>query len=54
VVDYKNAEAVYEGIQLILKDVDLKNKLIANGRNDVMKQFDVVKMIKSLEVLYES
>lgn len=54
VVDYKNADAVYEGIQLILNDVDLKNKLIVNGRNDVMNQFDVVKMIKSLEVLYAS
>jgi len=54
VVDYKNVDAIYEGVKLILKDVDLKNKLIANGRNDVMKQFDVVKMINSLEVLYAS
>jgi glycosyltransferase involved in cell wall biosynthesis len=54
VVDYKNADAIYEGINLILKDVDLKSKLISNGRADVMKYFDVLKMIKSLEALYES
>jgi glycosyltransferase involved in cell wall biosynthesis len=54
VVDYKNADAIYEGINLILKDVDLKSKLIYNGRADVMKYFDVLKMIKSLEALYES
>jgi hypothetical protein len=28
--------------------------LITNGRNDVMKQFDVIKMINSLEALYAS
>jgi glycosyltransferase involved in cell wall biosynthesis len=54
VVDYKNAEAIYQGIRLILNDPDLKNKLITNGRNDVMEQFDIVKMINSLEVLYAS
>lgn len=54
VVDYKNSDAIFDGIQLILKNTDLKNNLISNGRNHVMKQFDVVKMINSLEVLYAS
>ena len=54
VVGYKNSDEIYEGINLILKDVDLKSKLISNGRADVMKYFDVLKMIKSLEALYES
>ena len=54
VVDYKNTDDIYNGIRLILENPDLKNKLIANGRNDVMKQFDVIKMINSLEALYAS
>jgi glycosyltransferase involved in cell wall biosynthesis len=54
VVVYKNTDEIYNGIRLILENPDLKNKLIANGRNDVMKQFDVIKMINSLEALYAS
>jgi len=54
VVDYKNADAIYDGINLILNNPDLKNKLISNGRNDVMQKFDVIKMINSLEDLYAS
>jgi glycosyltransferase involved in cell wall biosynthesis len=54
VVGYKNANEIYNGIRLILENADLKNKLIANGRNAVMKQFDVIKMINSLEALYAS
>ncbi len=54
VVDYKNADEIYEGIRFVLNDPDLKKKLITNGRNDVIKQFDIVKMINSLEVLYAS
>ena len=54
VVDYKNADAIYDGISLILNNQDLKNKLISNGRNDVMQKFDVIKMINSLEDLYAS
>jgi glycosyltransferase involved in cell wall biosynthesis len=54
VVAYKNTDEIYNGIRLILENADLKNKLITNGREDVMKQFDVIKMINSLEALYAS
>jgi glycosyltransferase involved in cell wall biosynthesis len=54
VVDFKNSDAIYNAIYLILSDNDLKGRLIENGRNSVSAMFDVKKMIGLLEDLYAS
>lgn len=52
VVPYKNTEAIFEGTLEILKDKALRDKLIINGRKDILTRFNLQRMINALEDLY--
>lgn len=52
VVSHKNSEEIYSAILKILKNKELAEKLVTNGKNDVNKAFGLDKMILSLESLY--
>ncbi|MDO1448850.1 glycosyltransferase family 4 protein [Rhodocytophaga aerolata] len=53
VVPFKDSEAIYESILKILENRDLKNRLIAEGKKDVNKFFELQQMIMKLEQMYE-
>jgi len=52
IVDFKNADQIYESILKLLNNKDLRDKLIKNGREDVREAFSLEKMICNLEKLY--
>lgn len=52
VVDYKNTTQIKESILRILADENLRNQLVAEGKQSA-QQFSVENMIKKLEALYE-
>ena len=54
VVPYKNADAIFDAMVELLKDDNLKNKLIENGKLDVCNRFKIEIMISKLEKLYDS
>ena len=51
VVDYKNSEEIYNAINKILNNNELKSKLVVNGLKAV-KPFELESFIKKLEELY--
>ncbi len=52
VVPYKNSDAIYEAINLILVDEELRGKIVSQGRSDVQQLFDIRKMTAMLDVFY--
>lgn len=52
-VDFQNAEAIHVAIKTLLNDEELCKRLIARGREDVLKMFTLEGMIRKLEVLYK-
>lgn len=54
VVPFKNEEAIYKGIHILLEDKNLRNEIIQEGLNSVQKRFSLQKMIGSLSELYYS
>ena len=52
VVDYKNSDEIYNKLQLLLEDEELRNQLIGNGRKSI-EQFNLNLFIQKLEKLYE-
>ena len=51
VVDYKNSNEIYNKLQLLLEDIDLRNQLIVNGKQSI-NQFSLNLFIQKLEELY--
>ena len=54
VVPYKTTDEIYSSIIKIVKNQELANKLITNGKEEVNKLFRLDKMILSLESLYRA
>jgi len=52
VVPFKNTEAIYDAVKLLLTDSSLAAGLIEKGKKDVEENFRLSKMISSLETLY--
>lgn len=52
VVPFKDTEAIYEGINSILSDDDLKTKIINGGWNSVRDRFSLQQMINKLVHIY--
>ncbi len=52
VVDFQNAEQIYQAILKLLTDPSLAETLTRNGRADVKEMFSLKKMIGNLEKLY--
>lgn len=53
VADFQSSESVYKAIVKILLDPRMRDHMVKNGRESVM-QFDIVKNVKLLELLYLS
>lgn len=51
-VDFKNADEITEGVDKILSQSDLRNRLIKNGKKSVEGKFDLDDMVRKLENLY--
>lgn len=51
-VPYKNAEAIYHALMLLMNNEELKNRVIESGFNDVQKLFSIERIIKELEKEY--
>ncbi len=52
VVGYENENEIYEGMKLILENLELRSSLILNGSNDVDKLFSLKGMMNKLEEIY--
>ena len=52
VVDYKNAEDIFNKICLILKNKDFETKIITNAMKDVYERFTLERMIFDLDKIY--
>ena len=52
VVPYKNSEAIYKAIVLLINDSALKNKITNNAKNTVAQKFEIHVMIEKLESIY--
>jgi glycosyltransferase involved in cell wall biosynthesis len=52
VVPYKDSNAIYNAMRILLNDTELVNKLTANGKKDVFSSFSLSRMIALLEKLY--
>jgi glycosyltransferase involved in cell wall biosynthesis len=53
VVPYKNPEAIHAALKELLEDKSLAKMLITHGIKDVKEEFQLAKMILSLESIYE-
>jgi glycosyltransferase involved in cell wall biosynthesis len=53
VVDYKNSDAIYEGIETVLRNEPLRTYMINNAQKTA-ENFSLDKMIEALTQLYES
>ena len=51
-VDFQNAEQVYQAIGRLLTDAVLRDTLIKNGREDIKVPFSLETMMNKLEKLY--
>ena len=54
VVDFQNSDQIRDAILKLLKDDDLRHRLIENGRNDVRQKFSLETMVEKLEKLYSA
>ncbi len=52
VVPYKDSDAIYEAVNLILKDENLRVKIVLQGKSDVRQLFDIRKTTVMLDALY--
>lgn len=52
VVPFEDTGAILEGLRELLADVELRDRIVANGRRDVRERFDLSVMIARLEALY--
>ncbi|MGC4022150.1 MAG: glycosyltransferase family 4 protein [Cyclobacteriaceae bacterium] len=53
VVPFKNSDEIYESFLKLWADVSLREKLISNGRHDVISKFELSSMLTALNKLYE-
>ncbi len=54
VVDFKNAEGIYQALLKLCADDKLRGELKRNGRHDVISRFGLTNMITALSHLYET
>ena len=54
VVPYKNSEKIYEAINELILNEDLRKQIIQQGKKDVYDLFNIKKFILKLESLYLS
>lgn len=54
VVPFKDSDAIFKAIKLILEDDKLRTDLIKNGKTGVSERFALKRMVKQLEETYES
>ena len=52
VVDFENADQIYEAMVTLLDDDGLRTRLAARGKQDVRAMFGIEKMIRRLEEIY--
>ncbi len=52
VVPYKDSNAIYEAVNLILEDKKLREKIVLQGKSDVQQLFDIRNTIAKLDSLY--
>ncbi len=52
VVPYKDSDAIYEAMNLILTDKNLREKIVLQGKSDVQQLFDIRNMVAKLDSLY--
>jgi glycosyltransferase involved in cell wall biosynthesis len=52
IVPYQNSEAIYHALIELINNVELRNRIITNGKRDVQKLFQLSEMIYKLEELY--
>ncbi len=52
VVDFQNSEQIVDGIDLLLTDKELREKIVSNGIKSVKEKFSLKSMIENLESLY--
>jgi glycosyltransferase involved in cell wall biosynthesis len=52
VVPYMNSQSIYEAIHTLIKDTGLKEKMVEQGRKDVLNLFQFDTMMKKTEALY--
>ena len=52
VVPYKDSAAIYKAVKEVLEDKQLAQKLVSNGKKDVLEKFDLTRMITDLDKLY--
>ena len=54
VVPYQDADAIYAGMLELIRNKELRNNIISQGRRDVAAQFNLPVMIGALEALYNA
>jgi len=52
VVNFKKEQEIFDALLLVLENTALREKLVFNGKRDVLKQFTLNPMITKLEELY--
>lgn len=52
VVPFENSDAIYEAMNLMLKDENLREKIVSQGKSDVQRLFDIREMTDKLDSLY--
>lgn len=53
VVNFQNANSIYDALKRLWVDKDLRKRLVENGREDVFSRFGVEQMLDSLKRLYD-
>ncbi len=51
-VDFKNADQIRDAILRLMREPDLRNKLIGNGKETVRGRFEFERYINELEAFY--
>jgi glycosyltransferase involved in cell wall biosynthesis len=54
VIPHQDSESLFEALDLLLKDGKLREKLILQGKSDVCERFNIQRMIKQMDDLYQS
>jgi glycosyltransferase involved in cell wall biosynthesis len=52
VVPFKDPDAIYEAMTIILNDKTLREKIVSQGKSDVQRLFDIREMTAKLDALY--
>lgn len=53
IVPFKNSDEIYQALLRLWTDISLREKLISNGRHDVISKFELSSMLAALNKLYE-